>query len=173
MDSDFSKPIRSVAKMQPLDNYLSGSWDALGAGAPVLVALAQLSAEAMVKPHPASGLSAELLMPESKAILVAARDRGVVELKAVNAAFEAPARMLAVYVELDETQTIAFRDPNHPETTVRFLDGFRLLCEHGLVMHHIHRDFSLTSRGFELARTLSKEEVQPWIDKGSEFGLHD
>jgi hypothetical protein len=40
-------------------------------------------------------------------------------------------------------------------------------------MHHIHRDFSLTSRGFDIARTLKREEVQPWLDKGTEFGLHD
>jgi hypothetical protein len=173
MESDFSKPIRNVSKMQPLDNYLSGSWDALGSGAPVLVALAQLSAEAMVTLDATSYLSADLLMPESKAILYAAKDRGVIELKGVNAAFEAPSRMLAVYVELDEVQTIAFRDPNHPETTVRFLEGFRALCKNGLVMHHIHRDFSLTSRGFELARTLTLDEVQPWLNKGTEFGLHD
>jgi hypothetical protein len=173
MDNDFTKPIRSVAKMQPLDNYLSGSWDALGAGAPILVALAQLSADAMVSIDSTALPETGKLMPESKAILVAARNRGVIELKGVNAAFEAPARMLAVYVELDEVQTIAFRDPNQPEVTVRFLDGFRLLCQYGLVMHHIHRDFSLTSRGFDLARTISQEEVQPWLDKGTEFGLHD
>jgi hypothetical protein len=40
-------------------------------------------------------------------------------------------------------------------------------------MHHLHRDFSLTSLGFEVARTISQQEVQPWLDKGSEFGLHD
>jgi hypothetical protein len=173
MDQDFSKPIRSVAKMQPLDNYLSGSWDALGAGAPVLVALAQLSSDAMVEFDAANAIATDGLVSEAKAILVAARNRGVIEIKAVNAAFEAPSRMLAVYVELDEFQTIAFRDPLKPEVTVRFLEGFRQLCQHGLVMHHIHRDFSLTCRGFELARTISQEEVQPWLDKGTEFGLHD
>ena len=173
MDQDFTKPIRSVAKLQPLDNYLTGSWDALGAGAPVLVALSQLCSNAMVGLSTADAVDAEQLSPESKAILVAARDRGVIELKAVNAAFEAPSRMLAVYIELDESQTIAFRDPQNPEVTVLFLEGFRVLCEKGLVMHHIHRDFSLTSRGFQLARTISKQEVQPWLDKGTEFGLHD
>ena len=173
MDSDFSKPIRSIAKLQPLDNYLSGSWDALGSGAPVLVALAQICSEAIVNFDATKPPSIDQLVPESKAILVAARNRGVIEIKAVNAAFEAPSRMLAVYVELDEVQTIAFRDPNEPEITVRFLEGFRQLCVHGLVMHHIHRDFSLTSRGFEIARTISQEEVQPWLDKGTEFGLHD
>ncbi len=173
MEQDFTKPIRSVAKLQPLDNYLSGSWDALGAGAPALVALSHLCSNAMVGLNAAKEVAVDQLSAESKAILVAARNRGVIELKAVNAAFEAPSRMLAVYVELDDTQTIAFRDPNEPEVTVRFLEGFRVLCENGLIMHHIHRDFSLTSRGFELARTISKQEVQPWLDKGTEFGLHD
>lgn len=173
MDSDFSKPIRSVSKLQPLDSYLSGSWDALGAGAPVLVALSQLSSDAMVNLSAAADCKLEVLLPEAKAILVAARSRGVIELKALNTAFEAPSRLLAVYVEIDETQTIAFRDPNVPEVTIRFLEGFRQLCALGLVMHHIHRDFSLTSKGFDLARTISQQEVQPWLDKGTEFGLHD
>ena len=173
MEQDFSKPIRSVAKLQPLDNYLSGSWDALGAGAPVLVALSQLCSNAMVRLDATNEMIADHLSPESKAILVAARNRGVIEIKAVNSAFEAASRMLAVYVELDETQTIAFRDPTEPEVTVRFLEGFRVLGDKGLVMHHIHRDFSLSSKGFELARTISKQEVQPWLDKGTEFGLHD
>lgn len=173
MDSDFSKPIRSVSKLQPLDSYLSGSWDALGAGAPVLVALSQLSSDAMVNLSATEDCKLEVLLPEAKAILVAARGRGVIELKALNTAFEAPSRLLAVYVEIDETQTIAFRDPNVPEVTIRFLEGFRQLCALGLVMHHIHRDFSLTSRGFDLARTISQQEVQPWLDKGTEFGLHD
>jgi hypothetical protein len=117
--------------------------------------------------------TAEGLLPEAKAILVAARNRGVVEVRGVNTAFDPAARLLAVYVELDESQTIAFRDPERPETTVSFLEGFRQLCELGLVMHHLHRDFSLTSLGFEVARTISQQEVQPWLDKGSEFGLHD
>lgn len=173
MDSDFSQPIRSVTKMQPLDSYLSGSWEALGAGAPVLVALSQLSSESMVRLSSAELPTVDSLLPEAKAILVAARDRGVIELKALNTAFEAPSRLLAVYIEVDETQTIAFRDPNVPEVTVRFLEGFRQLCALGLVMHHIYRDFSLTSRGFDLSRTITQEEIQPWIDKGTEFGLHD
>lgn len=172
MDEEFSKPISRVTKLQPVDSYLSGSWEALGAGAPVLVALSQLSSQAMADCDSLTPASAELL-PEAKAILYAAKDRGMIELKAQNAAFEAPSRMIAVYVEIDETQTIAFRDPLKPEITVRFLEGFRQLCSTGLVMHHIYRDFSLTSKGFELARQLEKEEVQPWLDKGTEFGLHE
>lgn len=172
MDEEFSKPISRVTKLQPVDSYLSGSWEALGAGAPVLVALSQLSSQAMADCGSLMPASEELL-PEAKAILYAAKNRGMIELKAQNAAFEAPSRMIAVYVEIDETQTIAFRDPLKPETTVQFLEGFRQLCSKGLVMHHIYRDFSLTSKGFELARQLVKEEVQPWLDKGTEFGLHE
>ncbi|XZE21091.1 hypothetical protein SH449x_000985 [Pirellulaceae bacterium SH449] len=172
MDDEFSKPISKVTKLQPVDSYLSGSWEALGAGAPVLVALSQLSSQAMANLD-ALVIESAGLLPEAKAILYAARDRGMIELKAQNAAFEAPSRMIAVYVEVDETQTIAFRDPRVPEITVRFLEGFRQLCSMGLVMHHIYRDFSLTSKGFELARQLEKEEVQPWLDKGTEFGLHE
>jgi hypothetical protein len=113
------------------------------------------------------------LLPEAKAVLVAARKRGVIEVRGVNTAFDPAARLLAVYVEIDQSQTIAFRDPERPEITVLFLEGFRQLCEFGLVMHHLHRDFSLTALGFELARSISQEEVQPWLDKGTEFGLHD
>ena len=46
--TEFGKPIRRVTHLNPVDSYLTGSWEALGAGAPVLVALAQLCAQAMV-----------------------------------------------------------------------------------------------------------------------------
>jgi hypothetical protein len=173
MDEPEPRSARSVKNLQPVDHYLHGSWEALGAGAPVLVALAQLCSQAMVDLPAANAHSAEGLSPEAKAILVAARDRGVIEIKAVNTAFDPAARMLAVYVELSDTQTIAFRDPNDPEVTVSFLEGFRQLCRAGLVMHHIHRDFSLTHLGFSVARPIDRQEVQPWLAKGTEFGLHD
>ncbi|MCY3005402.1 MAG: hypothetical protein NTV29_05430 [Planctomycetota bacterium] len=171
---DEYQPVKkSVTGLNPVDHYLSGSWEALGAGAPVLVALAQLCSQAMVVRKPPNTTSVEGLLPEAKAILVAARQRGVIEVRGVNTAFDPAARLLAVYVELEEGQTIAFRDPQRPEVTVLFLEGFRQLCEFGLVMHHLHRDFSLTALGFEVARTISQEEVQSWLDKGTEFGLHD
>lgn len=166
-------PKTPVTKLSPVDHYLAGSWEALGAGAPVLVALAQLCSQAMVDGVAAKHVSVEGLVPEAKAILVAARGRGVIEVRGVNTAFDPAARMLAVYVEIDETQTIAFRDPNEPEVTVRFLEGFRQLCALGLVMHHLHRDFSLSTAGFELAKTIQRDDVRAWLEKGSEFGLHD
>ncbi|MBU6240051.1 MAG: hypothetical protein KGQ51_19730 [Planctomycetes bacterium] len=173
MDDPEPKSARSVKNLNPVDHYLHGSWEALGAGAPILVALAQLCSQAMVDHPAANAQTAEGLSPEALAILVAARNRGVIEIKAVNTAFDPAARMLAVYVELSDTQTIAFRDPGDPEVTVSFLEGFRQLCRAGLVMHHIHRDFSLTHLGFRVARDIDSEKVQPWLDKGTEFGLHD
>ncbi len=167
---DFSKPIRAVTKLNPVDHYLTGSWEALGAGAPVLVALAQLTSQAIID-QPEVAL--EQLSPQAKAILFAAHYRGMIEIKGSHTAFEAPARMLAVYIELDDAQTIGFRDPGKPEVTVQFLEGFRELCAVGLVMHHTHRDFSLTTRGFLLARAIAKEDIQPWLDQGREFGLHE
>lgn len=170
---DYQPTKKSVTGLNPVDNYLSGSWEALGAGAPILVALAQLCCQAMVERSAPKLASVEGLLPEAKAILFAARKRGLIEVRGVNTAFDPAARLLAVYVEVDESQTIAFRDPENPETTVLFLEGFRQLCELGLVMHHLHRDFSLTALGFKLSRSVSQEEVQSWLDKGSEFGLHD
>jgi len=179
--------------LSPIDNYLSGSWEALGNGAPVLVALAQICSEAWTRgPRQTSKQASrsaatgaagdhsddvdsgiEGLSGEALAILHAARSRGIIELKAVNTAFDAAARLLAVYVEETDERTIAFRDSQRPEVTVRFLDGFRELCERGLVIHHIYRDFSLSPRGFELAQGVERATVQKWLDMATEFGLHD
>jgi len=168
--TDFALPIRKVTKLMPVDHYLHGSWEALGAGAPVLVALAQLTSQAMIDQPECDPAK---LSGEAKAILVVAKARGVIEIKGSHTAFEAPSRMLAVYIEIDDTRTIAFRDPEKPEVTVRFLEGFRQLCAYGLVVHHTHRDFSLTQHGFAIARSLSTKELKSWIDQGREFGLHD
>lgn len=167
-----------MTNLNPVDNYLHGSWEALGNGAPMLVALAQLCSERWVHATgPGAGLdSGELLRklsPEAKAILFAARNRGIIEIRAVNSGFDAAARLLAVYVELSNESTVAFRDAADPEVTVRFLGGFRELCDFGLVLHHIHRDFSLAPRALELAQALTRDELQTWLDKATEFGLHD
>lgn len=161
--------------LNPVDNYLHGSWDALGSGAPMLVALAQLASDAWVLRRQTGGEPPELsqLLPEGQAILFAARERGIIELRAVNSAFDAAARLLAVYVEETDERTVAFRDANEPAVTLQFLEGFRQLCELGLIMHHIARDFSLTPAAFELARQIPRSEVQSLLDKATEFGLHD
>ena len=157
--------------LNPVDNYLHGSWEALGEGAPLIVALAQLCSERWVRHQNLP--EAEPLSPEARCLLYSAKDRGIIEIRAVNSAFDAAARILAVYVETNAEHTIAFRDQQRPEVTLRFLEGFRQLCDRGLVIHHIHRDFSLAPQALQLARTIRREEVQDLLDQATEFGLHD
>lgn len=149
---------------------LQASWEALGEGAPTLAALAAICARAIVKPVKDS---VEPLSREAQAILFAAKDRGVIEVRGVRTAFEAPARLLAVYVELDEHRTIAFRNREVPEVTVRFFEGLCQLCRAGLVLHHLHRDFSLSQAGFERAMQIEQAEVEALLAEATEFGLHD
>jgi hypothetical protein len=173
-DSRGSSQRLTMANINPVDNYLHGSWEALGQGAPMLVALAQLCAERWVlRNRPEGELTASPLPAEARAILFAAQARGIIEIRAVNSAFDAAARLLAVYVELSDERTIAFRDPHQPEVTVRFMEGFRELCQRGLIMHHIYRDFSLSPQGMELAKSIAVDEVQHLLDQATEFGLHD
>jgi hypothetical protein len=159
--------------LNPVDNYLHGSWEALGNGAPMLVALAQLCCDRWVHGGKREQVDVSQLSGEARAILFSARDRGTIEIKAVNSAFDAAARLLAVYVELDDEHTIAFRDSRRPEVTVRFLDGFRELCELGLILHHIYRDFSLAPSALLLAKSIDRVSVQSWLDMATEYGLHD
>ncbi len=161
-----------MTNLNPVDNYLHGSWEALGNGAPMLVALAQLCSERWVRGSQ-QPTEIDSLSGEAKAILFSARDRGIIEIKAVNSAFDTAARLLAVYVELDDEHTIAFRDSKNPAVTVQFLAGFRELCDHGLILHHIYRDFSLAPAALQLARKIEREQVQYLLDKATEYGLHD
>ena len=159
------------SRAQELHSQMVASWQALGEGAPTLAALATICAQRLISPPAVS--EDEALSVEAQAILYAARNRGVIEVRGVSTAFEAPARMLAVYIEEDEHRTIAFRDRERPEVTLRFFEGFCELCRHGLVLHHLHRDFSLTKRGFEVARTVLADEVQGALAEATEFGLHE
>jgi hypothetical protein len=131
-------------------------WQELGEGAPTVVAFARLCSESLIaqRCEPLESLAEEAL-----AILYLARHRGTIEVKAVNHAFESSERFLTVCVELDLERTFILKRRDDPELTIRFLDGFRQLCVSGLVMHHLFRDFSLTRRGFELARTVERDQV--------------
>lgn len=149
---------------------MQASWDALGEGSPTLAALAAVCARAIVSP---AEPQVDALSGEAKAILFAAKDRGVIEVRGVRTAFEAPARLLAVYVELDEHRTIAFRNREVPEVTVRFFEGLCQLCRAGLVLHHLHRDFSLSQSGFVVAQQIDRDAVEGLLAEATEFGLHD
>jgi hypothetical protein len=144
------------------------TWQDLGQGAPTLAGLARVCSLSM-----ATGGDKRLaLSPEAKAILFAARNRGVIEVKGANRAFDAPGRMLAVYVETEPERTLIFRSRENPIMTIRFLAGFRELCAAGLVMHHIYQEFSLTREGVELAATVPEGDVAALLGLATDVGLH-
>ncbi len=148
------------------DEPLVVSWSEMGAGAPTLIALAQLCSRALVTGQTAT----PQLSSEAKAILIAARQRGIIEVKGSNTAYESPSRLLTVYVEIDEMSKIRFRDPRDPKQNIRFLNGFRELCASGLVMHHLYHEFSLTASGFDYAQGIDSEGLEPWLELGQPSG---
>jgi len=170
----------TIGKGRQLDEYqtfhreMAASWDAMGEGGPTLAALAALCARALVRrldePQTIDPIP---LSAEAMAILYKARNRGVIEVRGVKTAFEAPGRLLAVYIEESEHQTVAFRSREFPEITIKFFDGFCELCRAGLILHHLHRDFTLSRQGFEIARTIDPLNIQEPLAMATEFGLHD
>ncbi len=107
---------------------------------------------------------ADPLSDEAKAILVVAATRGTIDIRANRDSFDSVDRFLAVCVEQELDQRLLFLKKENPEQTVRFLDGFRELCQNGLVIHHLSKDFSLSSRGFEMARRFSRTDFTSLID---------
>lgn len=151
-----------------LERYLGGEgqgslgWNELGCGAPTLIALAQLCSQAI-----SSGVAApSTLSPEARAILFRARQRGVLEVKGSNTAYESPSRLLTVFVEVEHQEQIRFRHPTDVRQNVRFLEGFRELCAGGLVMHHLYHEFSLTSAGFQRAESLTDQGLEALLELG-------
>jgi hypothetical protein len=163
-DNRMSDLLPSTAASDP---RWATTWLELGQGAPTLAGLASVASMAMST----GGDKAVELSPEARCILVAARRRGVIEIKGSNRAFDAPGRMLAVYVETEQDRTLIFRSRENPAFTIRFLAGFRELCSAGLVMHHIYTEFSLTREGLDLAQTIPPDEVQDLLAQATEFGL--
>jgi hypothetical protein len=165
---------RLLLEYQTFHREMASSWDAMGEGGPTLAALAALCARTLVK-----RMDGELhgddapLSSEALAILYTARERGVIEVRGVKTAFEAPGRLLAIYVEESEHRTVAFRSRENPEITVRFFDGFCELCRAGLILHHLHRDFTLSRQGFAKARQIDRREIEAELAEATEFGLHE
>lgn len=148
------------------DPVWAATWQELGQGAPTLAGLARVASLAMAT----GGDKSVRLSPEARCLLFAASTRGTLEVKGANRAFDAPGRMLAVYVETDPDRTLIFRSRENPLVTVRFLAGFRELCSAALVMHHIYTEFSLTREGFDLAATVAEVEVAHLLALASELG---
>ena len=141
------------------------TWQELGHGAPTLAGLARVCSLSMAT----GGDKSVALSIEAKTILFAARKSAVIEVKGADRAFDAPGRMLAVYVEIDPDHTLIFRSRENPAFTIRFLAGFRELCMAGLVMHHIYQEFSLTREGLEAAAMVSEGEVTALMSLATEL----
>jgi hypothetical protein len=153
----------------PQDTRWAETWHELGQGTPTLAGLARVCSVSMAT----GGDPRRPLSGEAKALLYAARERAMIEIKGANRAFDAPGRMLAVYVETSHERTLIFRNREQPAVTIRFLAGFRELCEAGLAMHHIYHEFSLTREGLERAATIKEEEVAPLLALATELGLYE
>ena len=149
----------TAMRIYPRDDSLARGWEDLGAGVPSLIVLAKQASIAMTQGHVGDWRD---LSGEAQTLLYTARDRGAFEVKAVNTAFEAHHRWLAITVDVAQDSTLTFR-PASPEGIVRFFEGFSELCRNGLVMHQIYRDFSLTSAGFAAAREVDPEPLAEWF----------
>ncbi len=147
----------------------SGIWEELERGAPTIMGFARLCANCIA----ADVCEPEGLSIEARAILFAASDRGVIEIKSSSSAFDSVDRFLAVCVETQLDEGIVFRDRSQPHRTIEFLDAFRELCAHGLVIHHLLDEFSLSGEGFRLATSIDEEEVQESLEFGSKLARHE
>lgn len=142
------------------------NWSDLTMGAPTVIALARICSLAFSQQeHPEIELS-----EEARAILFAARERGVIEIRGNHNAFDSVQRFLAVAVEIAPDNYLSFKNRAEPEKTVAFMEGFRQLCVAGLVMHQTQSEFSLTTRGFSLAKTMQRELVAEALAFGFEAG---
>ncbi len=157
--------------MTDLPSYAdSTSWADLSHGGPTILALAHLAARRwsdQEQPSP----PADTLTAEAQAILHTARDRGVVELKVSNKAFESADRLLTVFVEIDDHHWMRFRIRSDIRASVRFLQGFRQLCDAGLVVHHLNAEFTLSESGFVLAREVQGANIAEVMKYGQVVGL--
>ncbi len=154
-----------VERYRADDRVYGLSWDDLGAGAPTIIAFARLCSNALAADAPAEVELSE----EARAILFAAKVRGVIEIKGSNNAFDSVDRFLSVCVELDADTVMLFKNKADPQFTIRMLDGFRQLCAAGYVMHHLFREFSLTRLGFSVAKTIERESVESILAIASEL----
>ncbi len=154
-------------------------WLELGESVPLIAALANLSARAWAEGVPtdaggeqpgaasseatrhATPAFAQQLSREALALLAAAAPNGFFELRTAPTEFDSSDRMLAVSVELPNQRRLVFKQTAHPRRTLRFLEGFRQLCQCGLVIHQLQKEFSLSERGFELAIALNPAEFEP------------
>jgi hypothetical protein len=141
------------------------AWQELAEGAPTILAFAQLCSLALVDSEP----KVMSLSDEAKTILALAANRGTIEIRAHRDPVDPVERFLAVCVEVEPERRILFLQKEDPHQTVKFLEGFRQLCRTGLILHHLHRDFSLSTHGYELARLLDSRDFVKLIGWAQEL----
>ncbi len=148
------------------------TWEDLAFGAPTIIGFAELCRQRIASPPKTLNEDSDLndeLGVEAKAILAAAANRGTIDIRANKDSFNSAERFLAVCVESELEHRLLFLQKENPEQTVKFLEGFRQLCEHGLVIHHLQRDFSLSALGFQFARTLDTSDYESILEFASEI----
>lgn len=157
---------RHLTNNQAVESLL---WEDLTNGVPTISAFAQLCSEVLAdrnnnqRSNDPSNFSAE-----AQAIVKSAANTGSISIRGDKNAFEPEERYLAICVELPEARRIEFRFTGNPQQTIRFMDGFRQLCCHGLVMHQLMNEFSLTASGFDLAKVIDDTAVAPVISSARE-----
>ena len=120
------------------------TWQELGQGAPTLGGLARVCSAAMAS----GGDPTVVLSPEARAILWGAQQRGLLEVKGANRAFDAPGRMLAVYIETGAEKTLILRNRDNPIVTIRFLAGLGLAGELGAAITLVSEVMTKENRGY-------------------------
>ena len=145
----------------------SGSlvWEDLTNGIPTITALAQLCSQVLASPL-AEAADVCVVTDESRAIMAAARETGSLSIRGDKNAFEPGERYLAICVEQGEGRRLELPCLDNPEQTIRFMEGFRRLCQCGLVMHQLMNEFSLTAAGFDAAREVDSATVQTLMEMG-------
>lgn len=144
------------------------NWEEMGQGAPTLIGLARICSDALISPT----RNPESLSVEAKLVLFLAKSRGVIHVMGNNDEFDPADRFLTVHVEVTPDKMVSLKFREEPKQTIRFLEGFKELCEAGLVIHHLYREFSLSLKGFDLAEKVALEEVQSLM-KYTERDLKD
>jgi hypothetical protein len=145
------------------------TWADVVSGAPSIIGFAALAGRAIATN---ARLQGELGLP-AQALLLAARDRGSLEIKASKNAYDSAQRLLAVYVELAPERFLSFRSATRPQYTIEMLDGFRQLCAAGMVMHHLGHDFSLTHAGMLAAAGVQRDLVASLLAEAVELDFDE
>lgn len=130
----------------------------VGEGYPTIAALAMLCANAISDPP--KDIDVDQLSDEAKTLLVTAQQRGTFEIRATKVSFDSTERFLAICVETEPEVFLIFRRKAQPRQTVKFFEGFAQLCRHGMMIHHLQKDFSLSSKGYQLADSLNASDFE-------------